>query len=114
MRNLLFIFLSTCVFTTFGQYYSYPFKVHIGGGGASYFGDLCEDINCSSWNYNVSLNTRSVFSEHFSVYTHLNFSRLGCDDKENTVRNLSFRSDNIGFGVGTYYSFTKYYVHEIE
>ena len=111
MRNLFFLILGIWSFGSIAQYYSYPFKLQVGVGGASYYGDLCEDINCTTWNYNLNINTRSVISEHFSVYTHLGFSRLASVDKVDEVRNLSFRSDNIGFGVGMYYLFTKYIFH---
>lgn len=110
MRNLFLLILGCWSFISTAQYYSYPFKLQVSVGSASYYGDLCEGINCATWNYSISVNTRSVVSEHFSIYTHLGFSRLSSIDKIDELRNLSFRSDNIGFGIGAYYMFTKYRV----
>ncbi|MCP4520221.1 MAG: outer membrane beta-barrel protein [Cytophagales bacterium] len=110
MRNCLLSIFTILSFTVSAQYYSYPFKIQIGAGTSSYFGDLCEGIDCSTYGYNLAINTRSIYTEHFSVYTHLNFFRLSSEDAENEVRNLSFRSDNIAFAIGGYYMFTKYRV----
>ena len=111
MRNLILLLFTCWSFWATAQYYSYPFKIQIGVGGASYYGDLSEEFSTNTWGYNLALNTRSVLNPHFSAYTHLNLFRLSSQDQVDAVRNLYFRSDNIGFGLGVYYSFTKYKVH---
>lgn len=85
-------------------------KLSGGFGTGTYYGDLCDNMECFVFRPQINVGANYRINERFLVRSELLYTRLaGKDDgKRNEARNLDFRSNNLELSIGAVFDILKF------